>query len=104
MAWFHGDLLAENLLVRHGRLAAVLDLGGLGIGDPTVDLIVAWEVLDAEGRQRFRSRLGVADVAWAKARGWALIICLMTFDYYWHTVPARCAARRPMAAAVLAGG
>jgi aminoglycoside phosphotransferase (APT) family kinase protein len=44
--WYHGDLAAENLLVRGGRLAAVLDFGGLSVGDPTVDLVVAWEVLD----------------------------------------------------------
>jgi aminoglycoside phosphotransferase (APT) family kinase protein len=45
--WYHGDLFAENLLVRDGRLTAILDFGGLGIGDPTIDLIVAWEVLAA---------------------------------------------------------
>jgi hypothetical protein len=27
--WVHGDLFAENLLLREGRLAAVLDFGGL---------------------------------------------------------------------------
>lgn len=102
-SWFHGDLLAENLLVRAGRLAAVLDLGGVGTGDPTVDLIVAWEVLDPSGRERFRSRLGVDDATWAKGRGWALVLCLMTFDYYWHTMPTRCAARRSMVEAVLIG-
>ena len=54
--WFHGDLLAENLLVSEGRLAAVLDFGGLAVGDPTVDLIVAWEVLDDASREVFRRR------------------------------------------------
>ncbi|HET7356131.1 MAG TPA: phosphotransferase [Nocardioidaceae bacterium] len=38
---YRGDLLAENLLVRDGRRAAVLDFGGLGVGDPTVDLVAA---------------------------------------------------------------
>jgi aminoglycoside phosphotransferase (APT) family kinase protein len=41
--WYHSDLAAENLLVRDGALTAVLDFGGLSVGDPTVDLIVAWE-------------------------------------------------------------
>jgi aminoglycoside phosphotransferase (APT) family kinase protein len=58
--WYHGDLLAENLLVRDGRLAAVLDFGGLAVGDGTVDLVVAWEVLDAEGRDVFWQALGGA--------------------------------------------
>ena len=101
--WYHGDLLAENLLVRNGRLAAVLDFGGLAVGDPAVDLIVAWEVLDTEGRAAFRQALDVDDAVWAKSRGWALLIAMITFPYYWHTMPSRCATRRSMAAAVLDG-
>lgn len=102
--WCHGDLLAENLLIRDGELAAVLDFGALAVGDPAVDLIVAWEVLDAEGRQAFRGSVGIDDARWAKGRGWALLIAMITFPYYWTTMPARCAARRSMAAAVLAEG
>lgn len=30
--WYHGDLAAENLLLRHEALAAVLDFGGLSVG------------------------------------------------------------------------
>jgi len=36
-----------------------LDFGGLGIGDPTIDLIVAWEVLDAPARDVFREAIRV---------------------------------------------
>ncbi|MDE3206802.1 MAG: aminoglycoside phosphotransferase family protein [Acidobacteriota bacterium] len=100
--WLHGDLLAENLLVRDGRLAAVLDFGGLSIGDPTVDLIVAWEVLDHHGRELFRSILDVDEATWRRGRAWALLIGLMTFPYYWHSMPERCAARLAMAHTVLA--
>jgi len=100
--WFHGDLLAENLLLREGRLAAVLDFGGLSVGDPTVDLVVGWEVLDPSGREVFRSILGVDEIAWLRGRAWALAIAVMTFPYYWHTMPDRCAARLAMARAVLA--
>jgi aminoglycoside phosphotransferase (APT) family kinase protein len=51
--WYHGDLAAENLLMRDRALAAVLDFGGLAIGDPTVDLVVAWEILDRPSRELF---------------------------------------------------
>lgn len=100
--WFHGDLLAENLLVRDGRLAAVLDFGGLGVGNGTVDLIVAWEVLDADGREAFWDALGVDDATRSASMGWALLISLMTFPYYWHTMPTRCVHRLAMARAALA--
>lgn len=100
--WLHGDLLAENLLVTEGRLAAVLDFGGLSVGDPTVDLVVAWEVLDAPSREVFRQTVGVDDEAWVRGRAWALALALMTFPYYWGTMPERCASRLAMARSVLA--
>jgi len=100
--WFHGDLLAENLLLREGRLTAVLDFGGLSVGDPAVDLVIGWEVFDPAGREAFRSILGIDEVTWLRGRAWALAIAVMTFPYYWHTMPDRCAARLAMAHAVLA--
>jgi aminoglycoside phosphotransferase (APT) family kinase protein len=100
--WYHGDLLAENLLVADGRLAAVLDFGGLSVGDPTVDLVAAWEVLDADSRAVFRRAVDVDDATWLTVAGWALLLAVMTFPYYGDTMPARCASRRAMAANVLA--
>lgn len=105
--WLHGDLLAENLLVRDGRLAAVLDLGGLSVGDPSVDLVVAWELLDAEGREALREALRVRagdlpDAAWERGRAWALAIAVITFPYYWESMPTRCASRLSMLDHVLA--
>ncbi len=90
--WYHGDLAAENLLVRNGRLAAVLDFGGLAIGDPAVDLAVAWEVLDPPAREIFREELGVDDATWLRGRAWALSITLMIW-YYWRTMPRRRSSR-----------
>jgi aminoglycoside phosphotransferase (APT) family kinase protein len=99
--WYHGDLLAENLLVTEGRLAAVLDFGSLSVGDPTVDLVVAWELLDSEARLTFREMVGADDATWSRARAWALALAVMTFPYYWTTMPRRCAERLIMARAVL---
>lgn len=99
--WCHGDLAAENLLVRDGCLAAVLDFGGLSVGDPTVDLVVAWEVLDPPARELFRRQVGVDDATWLRGRAWALSITLMIW-YYWTTMPQRRASRMAVGRNVLA--
>ena len=80
--------------MRDGALTAVLDFGGLSLGDPTVDLVVAWEVLDPPARELFRRQVGVDDATWLRGRAWALSITLMIW-YYWTTMPerrARCMA------------
>jgi aminoglycoside phosphotransferase (APT) family kinase protein len=99
--WYHGDLAAENLLVRDGALAAILDFGGLSVGDPTVDLVVAWQVLDPPARELFRRQLGVDDATWLRGRAWALSITLMIW-YYWTTMPERRARSMAVGRNVLA--
>jgi aminoglycoside phosphotransferase (APT) family kinase protein len=100
--WYHGDLVAENLLLTDVRLTAVLDFGGLSVGDPTIDLHGAWEILDAPAREVFRSRLEVDDAEWSRGRAWALGIALGCFSYYWEKMPLRCRDRLAMARSVLA--
>jgi aminoglycoside phosphotransferase (APT) family kinase protein len=100
--WYHGDLLTENLLVNEETtLAAVLDFGGLAVGDATIDLIGAWEVFDGPAREAFREAAGVDESTWLRGRAWALSIALITFPYYWHTMPERCASRIAVVRAVL---
>ena len=48
--WIHTDLLRPNLLVNDGRLSAVIDFGGIGVGDPAADVIAAWSVFGSAGR------------------------------------------------------
>lgn len=85
--WRHGDLLAPNLLTRDGRLAAVVDFGGAGVGDPAHDLLPAWAVLGPAGRPAFRAALDVDDGTWARARGVALHQALLIIPYYRTTNP-----------------
>lgn len=75
------------MLVRDGRLAAVIDFGCVGVGDPAVDLIVAWNLLPASARATFREAVGADDAEWARGRGWALSISLIQLPYYWETNP-----------------
>lgn len=80
--WFHGDFHTGNLLTVDGRLSAVIDFGGLGIGDPACDLTIAFTLLSAPGRAVLRNALGVDDATWARGRGWALATALNA--YTWH--------------------
>lgn len=78
--WVHGDIAEGNLLVDDGRLSAVIDFGSSGVGDPSSDLIVAWNVLDAESRGVFRRALDLDDATWQRGRGWALWKALIVLD------------------------
>lgn len=64
----HGDLIPGNLLVRSGRLSAIIDWGGAGHGDPAQDLAPAWSVLDRRSRNVFRLAVGADDATWVRAR------------------------------------
>ncbi|MDA1360137.1 aminoglycoside phosphotransferase family protein [Glycomyces luteolus] len=70
--WFHGDIAAGNLLTTGGRLAALIDFGTCGIGDPACDLPIAWTYFTGEDRARFRAAAGLDDGTWARARAWTL--------------------------------
>jgi aminoglycoside phosphotransferase (APT) family kinase protein len=70
--WVHGDTAPGNLLVRAGRLAAVIDFGQLGVGDPACDLAMAWSYLRAPQRETFRAALGLDAATWQRGKAWAL--------------------------------
>jgi aminoglycoside phosphotransferase (APT) family kinase protein len=101
-AWIHTDLLRPNLLVHGGRLCAVIDFGGVGIGDPAADVIAAWSVFGLTGRGVFRGALDVDDGTWNRARGFALHQAAMIIPYYGVTNPEFVALARRTVEAVLA--
>ncbi|MCJ7737906.1 MAG: aminoglycoside phosphotransferase family protein, partial [Anaerolineae bacterium] len=64
--WVHGDVAAGNLLVKEGRLSAVIDFGCSCVGDPACDLTIAWTLLSGESREAFRAALPLDDATWAR--------------------------------------
>jgi aminoglycoside phosphotransferase (APT) family kinase protein len=71
--WFHGDFAVGNLLINDGgTLAAVIDFGTCGVGDPACDLVIAWTLLSGESRRAFAKTVNENADVWARARGWAL--------------------------------
>ena len=74
--WVHGDVYPSNLLVRDGRLHAVIDWGCSAVGDPACDLGIAWAFFSGASREAFRANLSLDDAAWARGRAWALWVPL----------------------------
>jgi aminoglycoside phosphotransferase (APT) family kinase protein len=100
--WLHGDLQSGNLLAASGRLRAVIDFGGLGVGDPACDAMAAWTFLPRATRSVFRAALRVDDATWERARGWALSVGLVALAYYQRSNPVLAGISRRAIEEVLA--
>ena len=100
--WIHGDLTATNLLCRDGRVSAVIDFGGLAVGDPAVDLLPAWNMGDAVSRHAFRDAMQVDDATWLRGQAWALSVAVIALPYYLHSNPAMVATAKRTIVQVLA--
>lgn len=100
--WVHTDVSAENILVRpDGRLAGVIDFGGLGVGDRAVDLLYAWSMFDAPGREVLRAASEADEATWTRARAWAFVgPGLLTIVNYREQLPQRIAMLTAMVEAV----
>ena len=70
--WIHGDLAVGNILIKDNQINAVIDFGGMSIGDPACDLVMYWNFFDSKGRDVFKSELKLDESTWNRARGWAL--------------------------------
>ena len=70
--WVHGDLAPGNLLLREGRLAAVIDFGQLAVGDPACDLALAWTSLQPAAREVFVDAMKLDAATWTRAKAWVL--------------------------------
>ncbi|GAB4052258.1 aminoglycoside phosphotransferase family protein [Catellatospora paridis] len=100
----HGDLIPGNVLVSGGRLAGVLDVGGLGPADPALDLVGAWHLLEAGPRQVLRAELGCDGATWERGKAWAFQQAIGAAWYYVDSNPAMSLMGRRTLARILAAG
>ncbi|MGH8880763.1 MAG: aminoglycoside phosphotransferase family protein [Stackebrandtia sp.] len=99
--WIHADLMPGNLLVRDGRLAAVIDFETVAVGDPAVDLMPAWNLFDHGAREVFRRKSGADEATWERGRGWAIVQAIVALPYYVDTNPVMAETARHTLNAVM---
>jgi aminoglycoside phosphotransferase (APT) family kinase protein len=103
--WLHGDPHPANLVIRGGRLAAVVDFGDLTSGDPAADLAVAWMALPVEWRETFRLAAGNPDEhTWRRAEGWALALAVACLGHSSDDPVIRGIGERTLAAVLAEAG
>ncbi len=83
----HRDLLPTNLLILDNALVGVIDVGGLGPADPSLDVMVAWNLFDRRCRRYVCEALGSSELEWQRSRAWALQQAMGTVWYYRETNP-----------------
>jgi aminoglycoside phosphotransferase (APT) family kinase protein len=80
--WVHGDFYARHLLYCGGRFAGVIDWGDVHVGDPAVDLAIAFSFLPPAARGIFRQVYGGIDEAtWLRARFRAIHYGVVLIEY-----------------------
>jgi aminoglycoside phosphotransferase (APT) family kinase protein len=70
--WIHGDFAIGNMLMKDDKLSAVIDFGGMGMGDPACDLVIAWTYLEGKSREIFIKEMNLDEDTWLRAKAWAL--------------------------------
>lgn len=78
--WIHGDLAPGNIIIKNNKLIGVIDFGGMAVGDPACDLVIAWTFLKDESRKIFKTNLALDSNTWMRAQGWALWKALISLD------------------------
>lgn len=81
--WVHGDFYARHLLVDDRRQpCGVIDWGDVHLGDPALDLSIAFSFLPPDARGAFREAYGEIDAAsWDRARFRALHYAVVLIEY-----------------------
>jgi aminoglycoside phosphotransferase (APT) family kinase protein len=81
-ALVHGDFHVRHVLVEDGRVSGVIDWGDVCVGDPSIDLQLAWSLLPAERRGAFLDAYGPIDEeTQLRARVLAVFFCALLADY-----------------------
>ena len=70
--WIHGDFAIGNMLMKDKKLTAMIDFGGIALGDPACDLVIAWTFLKGRARDIFMHEMDLDKDTWLRAKAWTL--------------------------------
>ena len=81
--WVHGDLYSRHLLLDDEKqLTGIIDWGDVHLGDPALDLSIAFSFLPPTARLRFRESYGIIEEnTWDRARFRALHYAPILIEY-----------------------
>lgn len=66
--WVHGDMAIGNMLIKDSKLSAIIDFGGMGLGDPACDLVIAWTFFKNKVRDVFIREISLDQNTWLRAK------------------------------------
>ena len=79
--WLHGDLHAQNVITRGGKLEAVIDWGDMTAGDPATDLTSVWSLYAGQAdRERLLEQYSPDEATLARAKAWAAWFVVILID------------------------
>lgn len=101
--WLHGDLHAQNVLIREGNIAAVIDWGDMSAGDPATDLTSVWSLYSSQAdRERLLQQYSPDAATLARAMAWAAWFVVILIDSGMHNSPRHERQGREMMSRLLA--
>ena len=85
--WVHGDLYSRHLVANSsGLITGVIDWGDTHVGDPALDLAIAWMFLPPDSWPAFKTSYGPIDhPTWRRAQFRAMTHCVYLREYAQET-------------------
>ena len=59
----NGDYAIGNMLPKDSKLSAIIDFGGVALGDPACDLVVAWTFLNEKACALWKATFELCQIA-----------------------------------------
>jgi aminoglycoside phosphotransferase (APT) family kinase protein len=79
--WLHGDLHPRNVLMKGGKISAVIDWGDMCKGDPATDLAALWMLLPSPKSRALAIEIyRPSPATLLRAKGWAITWGLLLLD------------------------